>query len=245
MSLLSRPSPLSRRSLLSRLSPPFRPAVLLLAAFLALAAIALGGGAIAQAASAYRYWGYYHWDAATHAWTAAKTGAGSYTPTAGSVDGWRFAVTAGNADRPPRAPGDFAAICSGTPAKPGMERVAVVVDYGLATEAPAGDRPPRPRGACAVVAKGSTGIQILQAVAKARIQNGLVCGIDGYPSSECAAQVKNATIPAKDQPVRLRMATAATASTGVPWAAIGVGVVAVVIAVGAAYTVRRRGSRPA
>jgi hypothetical protein len=231
-------------SLSSRLSPLLRPALLLLAV-LAVAAIALSGGATAQAASAYRYWGYYHWDARTHAWTAAKTGAGSYTPKAGSVDGWRFAVTAGNADRPPRAPGDFAAICSGTPAQPGKERVAVVVDYGLASEAPAGDRPPRPRGACAVVAKGSTGIQVLQAVAKARIQNGLVCGIDGYPSSECAAQVKNATIPARDKPVRLRLASAATASSGVPWAPIAVGVVVVVIAVGAAYTVRQRGSRPA
>ena len=233
----------------------------LLAGFLAAAALmfaCLGPVSPATAASGYRYWGYYHADAGASEWTLAKTGPSEYVPKDGSVEGWRFAISVGIKGREPRVTPGFADICAGTPAEDGKKRVAVVVDYGLADEAPDGDTPPEPRGDCAVVPKDASGTQVLQAVADLREEKGLVCGIDGYPATECAAALKDVSVPAKDKPVDLQLPRSASDEApqdsksrerasetpgdkdGFPWAPVGAVALVVAIGAGAWYTVRQR-----
>jgi cytoskeletal protein RodZ len=85
------------------------------------------------------------------------------------------------------------------------------VDFGTAADAPPGETRPLSNSVvvtCVVVPTGSNGAQVL---AKADISirwnpsDGLVCGLHGYPKSECAALVADPTptptrrpTPAKD-----------------------------------------------
>ena len=218
--------------------PPLRPtlAIVLCAVVTAVSCLAAGP---AQAESGYRYWGYFHSEAGSSSWTFADKGPDDTTPADGSVEGWRFAITVGTSGREPRAAADFDAICGDTALEEGEKRVAVVIDYGLADEAPDGETPPEPRGECAVVPEQASGTQVLASVADVRVKSGLTCGIDGYPASECGPEIKDATVPAKDEPVTLQLAGADTASD-FPWEPVGVGVVVLALAAAAWLTVRRR-----
>ena len=51
---------------------------------------------------------------------------------------------------------------------------------------------------CVVVAESATGLAIAQAVADLRVDSGFVCGIDGYPASECAPLVEVPTTSRTD-----------------------------------------------
>ena len=218
-----------RRSLTTLLT------ALLLAGFAPVAA------APAYADTGYRYWGYFHW-AGPEGWEFATKGPADYTPEDGAVEGFRFAVHVGQTAREPRTDGDFESICADTPAEDGQKRVAVVIDYGLAEDAPEGDEPPAPRGDCAVVPTNATGAQVLQAVAQVRIgQSGLTCGIDGYPAGECGPEVKGVSVPPQDEPVELQLPRAeADAGGDFPWAPVGVAALALGIGAAAALTLRRR-----
>jgi len=190
---------------------PLRFAVLGLTALVGL--IGITPPSSAADAAAYRYWSYYHWSDA--GWRFADTGPEQVVPEDGSVEGWRFLLAgdAGSA-RTPRAAGDFDEICGSTEAGSDEKRVAVVLDYGVEADAPDGETPPEPRGACAVVAVAATGGQVLAAVAEVRAGDGLVCGIDGYPVSECAATV-DVAVPeptSSEEPVALQLPAAATAA---------------------------------
>lgn len=161
-------------------------------------------GVSAASAQAPLFWGYYHWNNGT--WEFASTGPDGATPEDGAVEGWRYA--AAGADTPPRLPradGDFELICGSTPEpKSGQKRVAVVIDYGLAEEAPEGAEPPAARGECAVVPEDATGADVLAAVAQVRDQNGLVCGLDDYPATGCGEQEAEPMADA-DAPVELEL----------------------------------------
>ena len=194
----------------------------------------------AYADTGYRYWGYFHWEAAD-GWQFATTGPADYTPKDGSVEGWRFAVNVGKSARPPRTDGDFDAICAETPAQEGQKRVAVVIDYGLEEDAPKGEEPPAPRGECALVPTDATGAQVLQAVADVRIEEGLTCGIDGYPARECGPAVKGVSVPANDEQVQLQLPGRESGDdAGFPWAPVGIGVLGLGIGVAAVLTLRQR-----
>lgn len=143
-------------------------------------------GITAAHAENYQFWGYYNWS--KDSWELAQTGPADVTPKDGEVTGWRFAIGM-DEPRPPRAPGDFETICGQTPEESGQKRVAVVLDYGLAEEAPGKDEAPQPRGACAVVPSQASSEQVLSEVAEVRADNGLTCGIDGYPSRGCGDPV--------------------------------------------------------
>lgn len=159
----------------------------------------------AQAASGFRFWGYYQWTGGK--WAFATKGAAQTVPADGSVEGWRFAVAPETISRLPRADGDFAKICAAAPAEQGKKRVALIIDGGLPADAPAGGTPIAPRGVCVVTAPASTGAQILAAAATVRTgTGGLTCGIDGYPATGCGEAVKNANIPARDAQVELTIA---------------------------------------
>ncbi|MGH8970600.1 MAG: SCO2322 family protein, partial [Actinomycetes bacterium] len=176
-------------------------------------------------------------------------------PADGAVEGWRFAVTSeSGSPRVPRADGDFAAICAGTDAAAGKKRVAVVIDAGLAEDAPSGEKPPAARGECAVVAQAASGAEVLAAVASARVEKGLVCSLDGYPATGCGDQVEATPPTAPDAQVRLALPEQQTATRaaegdapadedgGPPWVGIAVGAAVVAALGGAAYRRARGGS---
>ncbi|KUH37189.1 MULTISPECIES: SCO2322 family protein [Streptomyces] len=166
------------------------------AALLAVPAV-LGAAGTAQAAG-YRYWSF--WEGGTGgSWAYATQGPATTRPADGAVQGYRFAVSTDSqdADRPRRAP-DFATVCAGTPAAEGSKRVAVVVDFGTAADAPRGESPPAARTACARVRPDATGAEALAAVAAPLRYNGqaLLCAIAGYPRQGCGEQVAQPATPA-------------------------------------------------
>ncbi|GAA0958971.1 hypothetical protein GCM10009554_71940 [Kribbella koreensis] len=206
----------------------------------------------AHAEDGYRFWGYYQYTGGQ--WAFAQKGSEAVVPADGSVEGWRFAV-GGAKPRTPRAAGDFNAICGATPAETGKKRVALVIDSGTPADSASGATPPPASGTCVVTDLKATGAKILAAVKPVRIEKGLTCGIDGYPATGCGDQVKNISVPATDEPVKLEIGApvgAAPAPSASPspsadaqpakghkvgWAG---GVLILLIAVGGYLTSRRR-----
>lgn len=146
---------------------------------------------IANADSAYRYWAY--WTAPSSAsdatWQYAIEGSGTRVPADGDVEGWRFGL-GGEAE--PLAPGaapDFEAICGSTPPPVDGKRVGVVVDSGIPEHAPDGEQPGAIVTACVVADSAATGFQVLAEVTDIRTDAGFVCGLGGYPKTECAPLV--------------------------------------------------------
>ncbi|MFE2096837.1 SCO2322 family protein [Streptomyces sp. NPDC059468] len=160
------------------------------AAALLLAALVLVAGAAQAHATGYRYWSF--WERDGGRWTYATQGPSTARPDDGAVQGFRFAVSEDSADASrPRGTADFAAICAGTPAKPGTKRVALVIDSGTPADAPSGETPPTRRTACARVSPDATTAEALAAVAKPLRYdtNALLCAIAGYPRKGCGEQV--------------------------------------------------------
>lgn len=207
------------------------------------------------AGAAYRYWTYWTADAGAASWTFAAAGPASLLPPDGSVQGWRFAVTttAGASSAQPQVTPAFAEICAGTPASPGHKRVALVIDPGTAADAPPGQQAGPVRTTCVVAEPDATGYQVLRSVVAVRAEgSGLICGIDGYPTGECASVVEAPSTPASSTPVSSTPVstepaanTAAEPSrqatspeeTGTPWVLAGVLAVAAAIGV---IVLRRR-----
>ncbi|MER7051442.1 SCO2322 family protein [Streptomyces sp. NPDC000351] len=162
-----------------------RRAVLLL-----LATILLIGSAGQAQAAGYRYWSF--WDRDGDSWVYATQGPSLVRPSDGDVQGFRFAVSENSGDAAqPRGTADFATICAKTPAEDGSKRVALVLDFGTASDAPSGETPPAARTACARVSPDATTADALAAVADPLRYNtnALLCGIAGYPKSGCGEQV--------------------------------------------------------
>ncbi|WP_369175129.1 SCO2322 family protein [Streptomyces sp. R28] len=164
---------------------------------LLLAALLLLTG-VAQAAHAtgYRYWSF--WDRDGDSWIYATQGPSLARPSDGDVQGFRFAVSEDSKDAAqPRGAAAFAVICARTPAQDGEKRVALVVDFGTAADAPSGETPPNRRTACARVAPDATTAEALAAVAKPLRYdtNALLCAISGYPEKGCGEQVAGGEKP--------------------------------------------------
>jgi len=201
-----------------------RAAAFGLAALAACAAVVITVSGQASATTAYRYWTYYVTSPHGTSWQYSQRGPASEYPVDGEVQGWRFAVQvdAGNGLLPRAAP-DFATLCKSTPAKAGDLRVGIVIDFGLATDAPAHEKPPAGVvPGCLYVRDGKTGTDVLAAAAAVRIGTGsdagLVCGIDGYPKTECAVAVavKPAAPVATPSPTPSRASPHVTASSHAP-----------------------------
>jgi hypothetical protein len=144
-------------------------------------------------ATAFRFWSY--WQGATGQWVAAQTGPGDHTIVDEDVQGWRFAISTEAVDQAPDNAPDFATLCpdlAATAAPAGQLRVAVVIDSGFVADAPDGQAPPADAISCVTVPEGSTGNQALAAAAEVTGEGGLVCGINGYPTDECGAEVSDA-----------------------------------------------------
>lgn len=164
-------------------------------------------------AAAYRYWTYWQAPVGAAAWTFATQGPGTAVPDDGAVEGWAFGITTASADpddAPATAP-DFAVICGDTAAQPDRKRVALVIDPGPAAVAPDGDTAPPPRSTCVVADPDATGYEILRSVVEVRTESGLVCGVDGYPTAECAPVLDDAEAQALLAAVSAEPAAAADA----------------------------------
>ncbi|MFF9017237.1 SCO2322 family protein [Streptomyces sp. NPDC014870] len=157
--------------------------------------LTLAAAAPAEAAG-YRYWSYWESDGGAN-WAYATQGPATARPSDGDAIGFRFAVSedAADAARPTAGP-DFAGICGGTAEKSGTKRVAVVIDFGTAEDAPQGETPPAPplKTGCAQVRTDATSAEALAAVAKPLRYDSaaLLCGIAGYPAKGCGEQVATA-----------------------------------------------------
>ncbi len=165
---------------------------------------ASGAEVTTASAAAYRYWSYW-WGRPDGSWTFATMGAASTRPKDRSVEGWRFAVSADSASgaRHPRTNQTFDALCPNPPAAAaGQKRVAVVIDPGVVSDAPSGETPAAAHVACVQVPESANGAQVLAKAAALRTNDGMVCGLDGYPQSECAVVVRPATSAPAVPPVK-------------------------------------------
>ncbi|MEU6504893.1 SCO2322 family protein [Streptomyces sp. NPDC046942] len=206
------------------------------AAGLLSAALAVLVGTVAPAhAAGYRYWSF--WERTDGHWTYATQGPSIVRPDDGTVQGFRFAVSADSADASrPRGTADFATICASTPAKAGTKRVALVLDFGTPADAPSGETPPAGRTACARVPADATTADALAAVAPPLRYdtNALLCAIAGYPEKGCGEQVASDQKPSTGK--ARNGGSDSGPSLGLP---IGAGVVAL-LAGAALWQARRR-----
>lgn len=156
----------------------------------------------AQAAD-YRFWGYYQ--LTNGSWAFAQKGPDQVVPTDGSVDGWRFAVSGVDSSRFPRDVLTFDEICGAAPAEAGKKRVGLVVDFGRPADSADGATPPAPRAVCAVVPTSATSVDVLKTAGDVRSEKGLVCGVAGYPATDCGGEVKKVSAEAKaaDTPIQI------------------------------------------
>lgn len=142
----------------------------------------------AHAVQGYRYWSF--WTVTDGAWRYAQLGPASTVVRDGDVQGWRFGISTDDGTLAPaprtNAATAFTDICAGTPEVSGSARVAFLIDFGTKESAPTVETPPAARWSCVVVPEQSTGATVLSQVAQVRLDNGFVCGIDGFPSSECS-----------------------------------------------------------
>lgn len=156
----------------------------------------------ASQAAAYRYWSY--WLGSDGGWTFANVGPAFRSPADGTLEGWRFSVSGVEGNRAPSFAADFDAVCGDTAPEDGRKRVAVVVDPGVAADAPEGEQPPGAWAMCVVAEPRATGYDVLRAAATVRAERGLICGIGGYPARGCADVIADPapapTKPAKPSP---------------------------------------------
>lgn len=150
----------------------------------------------AQAETTYRYWSYW---VGGDTWTYSSRGSGFRVPPDAGVEGYRFVVSPqdGSQATAPGTASSYEALCPGQPAAPvGQKRVALVLDYGPAGIAPVGETPPATSVQCLTAPESATGLQVLQQVAELRFHSsGLICGIAGFPATECPGQSVRSASP--------------------------------------------------
>lgn len=157
---------------------------------------------LASADTGYRYWGYFQAQSGATSWTAAMTG-----PTIevkdGDVEGWAFVASSNDIPAtPPMMDPDFAALCGEVSEVAGKVRVGLVVDFGAGEIAPEGDTPNEFFSDCVLVPEGSIGLDVLNAALDVRADDsGLICGIAGYPSAECGAEIDMSVLTSSESPM--------------------------------------------
>lgn len=164
----------------------------------------------AHAETTYRYWSYW---VGGDTWTYSARGPGFRTPPDAGVEGYHFVVSPkdGSQAGPPNSASTYDQLCPGQPPAPvGQKRVAVVLDFGAAGIAPVGETPPAISVQCVTVDQGATGLQTVQKVAQLRFHSsGLICGIAGFPATECPGQTTRTASPTPSVTVSTPATTAA------------------------------------
>jgi len=144
----------------------------------------------ASAVKGYRYWGYFQASPNATSWEAAMTGP-TVKLTDGAVEGWSFSASNDvTPATPPNDSPDFATLCADTPEATGKIRVGLVINFGPESIAPNEEMPPNTILSCVLVKKNATGTDVLNAAVTVRNdKSGLLCGIEGYPKSECGPEI--------------------------------------------------------
>ncbi len=141
-------------------------------------------------AADYRYWTF--WTGAPGGtWTFAQKGPADIVVTQGAIQGWRFTISPASGGAPqPRMTPNYTDLCPNAKVVSGRVGVAVVIDYGLNSEAPTGETPPAgPVAKCVTVPVGGSAADALAVASTVRASKGLVCGVNGYPAVECGVAV--------------------------------------------------------
>lgn len=162
---------------------------------------------VAAHAVGYQYWGFYQ--LTDGQWGTAALGPDAVVPEDGAVDGYRFAISAGDTPRLPRAVLTFEDICADTPVQDDMKRVGLVLDPGRLADAPPDITPPEPSALCVVAETGASSQEVLaQGFGELRVENGLVCAIAGYPDGGCAEEIAEPSPEAlaADEPIDIPVA---------------------------------------
>jgi len=162
--------------------------------------VALGmTGALSFAAQAadFRYWSF--WIVQDASWALPQQAPEERQLSDMDVDGWHFGVWGDDGGESPRALPSFQTLCpslaAATP-NPAVIRAAVVIDPGVATDAPTGDLPGAIRTVCLSLPVKSTSLAALNRAAQTvRRENNVLCAIDNYPRTECAPQIGGITPP--------------------------------------------------
>lgn len=150
-------------------------------------------------AEAYRFWGYWHFK--DGAWAFPDKGPAEVVPSHGTIEGWRYAISGEAAgQRVPRATVGFEEICGSDEPADGRKKVGLVLDFGLPNESPDGATPPPARAECVEADAEATSAQVLAEVASIRQEDGLFCGIDGYPATGCGDPVADVPTVASPEP---------------------------------------------
>jgi hypothetical protein len=169
-------------------------------------------------AADYRYWTFWTGNS-DGTWTFAQKGAADTPLVSGDVTGWRFTVSpASGGTAQPRVNPLFNNLCKPLPLPSGAIQVAVVLDYGVASEAPANETPVAgPVTKCVIVSKGASAADALAKAGVVRANKGMVCGINGYPATECGVAVASIPTPsASTVPGGLKPTKAPVDGSGVP-----------------------------
>ena len=171
---------------------------------------AVGMPSAAHAETTYRYWSYW---VGGDTWTYSARGPGFRVPPDAGVEGYHFVVSPkdGSQAGPPNTAAGYDQLCPGQPTAPvGQKRVAVVLDFGASGIAPVGESPPAISVQCVTVDQAATGLQTLQKVAQLRFHSsGLICGIAGFPATECPGQTTRAASPSPSATAAVPGASAA------------------------------------
>ena len=183
--------PLAPRSLIRNLS-------LVLVTILLFSLSAAAG---AQATT-YRFWNFWIQDGDT--WSYSPVGSASTNPAEGSAQAWRFDASSPSvaglapADSPTAV---FDSACADVSPIVGSKRVAILIDSGDRALAPEGETPPEPVAYCAVGALDANGYDLVKNIVALRTDNGFICGISGYPVSECATPVADYVASTPPEPI--------------------------------------------
>lgn len=197
---------------------------------LAIALSALFFAGSPAAADDYRYWSFYVGQ--DNAWTFAPTGPADNALADRDVNGWQFGIFGAEGGAMPGQAPSFADLCPSLESageSQGQLRIAVVIDAGTAAEAPTGETPIEDRVECLLLPEGANSFQALAKAADVRQENGMVCGLDGYPATECAPIVSTSASPSPSEEPTL-IATQETQQSETnstsPWLWLALGVVA-------------------
>jgi hypothetical protein len=153
-------------------------------------------------AAEYRYWTF--WTQEGDSWVFSPVGSASTNPPEGSAQAWRFDATSPSVAGVPPADSPsaiFERACGDVLPIVGTKRVALVIDSGDPALSPEGEVPPSPTAYCAVGKLDTHGYDLLKTVVELRTDNGFICGISGYPASECATPVTDYVVSTPAQPI--------------------------------------------
>lgn len=156
-------------------------------------------------ATGFRYWTY--WTADSTGWHFASAGPFFTKPNVdGWVEGWRFSTSDpyGPVPPAPRAKTTYSQLCHDPAQLPNL-RIAIVIDYGLPADAPPGDKPPSPSPVvvCTTISRGTNSFDALKSKVAVRAnQSTFICGLNGYPRTECADVGSGAPPPATPLPTQ-------------------------------------------